>query len=499
MRKLSLGAVLAVLALAVAAQGAGGDDAKKFYNKARPLTRKIKSSKKKRDSLQEKFCILQDKMERMGSVSTLDPKAVRIAQEHEQVVQKLRKTEKKLTELRKELVEVIKDSLSADSKEIVQAALEMFCKGRGYPDAFAEHAVLEGLKGIKNENAKSFMLEELKNSRRKSARKLICDVLSGRREAPIVEALVGMLADKDWEIVTASARAIAISRAKSAVEPMLSAFERAEKKKDGGAMRGLRQALGEMTGEYLLETAGEFRKWWEGKGKQEYNENAYIKRRGLGGKGGPQSLLYGEIRSKKVVFVCDVSPNMTGRGVMPSSPTDSPDEGATGGEESKEDKKKQSRMDIMKKELTDVIEKRLPDGAMFNIISYATLPYRWQGNLTEASQRSRGQAAGFVKSMDTNPIGLANVYGALKLAFSDKDVETIYLLASSDPTVGTATEHLEVLTAVRHWNEGRNLTIHTIGLLVGKYDIDEDHTSIIQFLKDLALQNGGGYRIFEEE
>ena len=120
----------------------------------------------------------------------------------------------------------------------------------------------------------------------------------------------------------AAARALAKNRAKSAVEPMISALERATEKNDEAAIRGMRQALHEMTGEYMLDTAQDFRNWWNGRGKESYDENITARPRGLIGKGGPRSTLYGEITSKKVIFVCDVSHSMSARGKVPDNPID---------------------------------------------------------------------------------------------------------------------------------------------------------------------------------
>jgi hypothetical protein len=94
------------------------------------------------------------------------------------------------------------------------------------------------------------------------------------------------------------------------------------------------------------------------------------------------------------------------------------------------------------------------------------------------------------------PIGMTNTYGALEAAFSDKAVDTIYFLSDGNPTTGTTVNHQEILTAVRRWNQGRNVHIYTIGLLVGKYG-NEDHEKLKSFLKSLASQNGGECRVFE--
>jgi hypothetical protein len=366
--------------------------------------------------------------------------------------------------------------------------------------------------------AVDYMLEELKGSRNKNWRKLLCEALGSRKDGRIVSVLVSLLEDRDWEIVAAAAKALAVNRSRSAVEPMISAYERAEDKNDEGAARGLRQALQEMTGEYMLESARDFRNWWDGKGREEYSENATARPKGLIGKGGPRSTLYGEITSKNVIFICDVSHSMSARGRVPDQPLqpggDASGRPETGGDVAggpqdgagKEGLKlgKQgvkpgfegTRMDILKIELAHVVITMLPDDAKFNLIAYSGQVYPWKKRLTKASKSSRKAALDFVKKME--PLGRTNTHDALELAFSDSSVDTIYFLSDGAPTTGKYVYPEEILTAVRRWNRGRNVTIHTIGLIVGKY-MNEEHGRLKSFLTKLAAENGGECRIFEDK
>jgi hypothetical protein len=138
----------------------------------------------------------------------------------------------------------------------------------------------------------------------------------------------------------------------------------------------------------------------------------------------------------------------------------------------------------------------LPDDAKFNLVTYSGIVRPWKKSLSKASKSNRKAALEFVKKME--PLGMTNTYGALETAFTDKSVDTIYFLSDGYPTTGKCVQPEEILAAVRRWNAERNITIHTIGLIVGKYK-NEEHSRLKTFLQNLAGQNGGECRIFEDK
>ncbi len=515
MRKPGLAGIIAVLTLALFAQQAYADEITEFQRNVKELARKLQATRKAFAATTDKFNSLRGKLERMQANH---PDYRPLAIEHNQVLKERRQLERQLNSARSELSTKVSSFLTRNSRKAVEAVFKVFYRGSSYPDVAVEQVLLDSLRKVTNSAALDFLVSELKTSRRKNARKLICDVLADKKDERFTSALISTLEDKNWEVVIAAARALAKNRAKAAVEPLISAFERAEDKNDEAAMRGLRQALQEMTGEYMLDTARDFRNWWNGKGREGYNENETARPRGLIGKGGPRSTLYGEITSKKVIFICDVSHSMSARGKVPGEPIDktgevekNPETGGDvmGGRKSRKEREKQRlgrqgvkpgyvgrRIDILKIELAHVVISMLPDDAKFNLVTYSTEVKRWKSSLTKASKANREAALAFVKKMD--PMGMTNTYGALEAAFKDSKVDTIYFLSDGNPTTGTTIAHAEILTAVRRWSQGRNITIHSIGLLVGKYG-NEDFSKLKKFLQDLASQNGGECRIFENK
>lgn len=514
MRKLGVLGIFAVLVVVLLAQTVCADEIGDFKRKVKELSSKLKAVRDAYAQISRQFNALRGKLERMQANH---PDYRPTALEYNKTLAERQKLERQLSSSKNELHNEVTAFLSRDNRDVVEAVFKAFYRGSSYPDVTVEQALLEGLKKMRSDDALGFLVDELKTSKRKNARKLICEVLADKKDERFTQALTETLDDRDWEVVVAAARALAKNRSKSAVEPMISAFERAEDKNDEAATRGLKQALQEMTGEYMLDTARDFRNWWNGKGKEDYNENETARPRGLIGKGGPRSTLYGEITSKKVIFVCDVSHSMSARGKVPGEPIDKfggtekrPEtgDGVMGGGKSKPDKEKMRlgkqgvkpgyvgmRIDILKIELAHVVVSMLADDAKFNLVTYSTEVKRWKSGLTKASKSNREAALEFVKAM--KPMGMTNTYGALEAAFSDKSLDTIYFLSDGNPTTGTTILHAEILTAVRRWNQGRNVTIHTIGLLVGKYG-DEDHEKLKGFLQSLASQNGGECRVFED-
>ncbi len=515
MKRLCFGVILAVISIMLLAEFAHGGDPDEFQKNVKEYSKKLEAARKGFEATTKRFNELRGLLQRM---QPNDPDYRSTAIEHNKVLAERRKYETELGSAKNNLCNEIRSFLQDNNRQSVETTLKIFYKGSSYPDLAVEQELMAALKKITDGGALDYLVSELKSSKRKNLRKLICEVIADKTEKKFVDALISTLDDRNWDVVVAAARALAQNRAKAAVEPMIAAYEKAQDKNDEGAVRGLRQALQDMTGEYMLETARDFRNWWNGKGRESYNENETARPRGLMDKGGPRtSLLYGEITSKKVVFICDVSHSMSARGRVPGEPVDksrqpgddTPETGGdlTGKKGPKRDRRGLGgqgvqpgyvgmRIDILKIELAHVVISLLPEDAKFNLVTYSTEVKTWKSKLAKATKSNREAALDFVKKM--NPIGMTNTYGALEAAFSDKAVDTIYFLSDGNPTTGTTVSHDEILTAVRRWNQGRNVNIHTIGLLVGKYG-NEDSDKLKSFLKSLASQNGGECRVFEDK
>jgi len=119
-------------------------------------------------------------------------------------------------------------------------------------------------------------------------------------------------------------------RSKKAIEPMIETLGRAEKENKPAA-RGILIALQNMTGEYTLSSALDFHNWWNSKGKDSYKEEETpLSRSDAKLSGKLETVLYGSITSKRVIFICDVSGSMIARGRVPDTNKDEGKQPTTG-------------------------------------------------------------------------------------------------------------------------------------------------------------------------
>ena len=454
-----------------------------------------------------------------------------------EIYNRMREAEKKRQELERELnnarsqaIGAVRAAVSTDGEETLHKLLKMVYRGK--PDMGVEAALIDALASSGSDEVVTHLIKFLKEESNSKILCGLCQVMEIRREKRAADALIALLKNRNWDVVVAAAKALAAIRVKKAVEPMIEALQRAEDANKEGAARGIKVALQDMTGKYSLTTAADFRNWWNAKGKKTYDESAPPPPRSAasGKQKGMTSVLYGEITSKRVIFICDVSHSMSARGRVPERPAEGDSSGGdvrpTGGGMKKVGEQPKfgeggvqpgyegRRIDILKIELAFVINKLLPEDAKFNVIIFSTDVQRWHKGLTKATPRNKKSALEFVKKME--PQAMTNLYGALELAFKDRQVDTIYLLSDGNPTVGTTTNLDEILAAVRRWNKGRNVIIHTIALLVGKYGPPnpnpgrqpqpgrrpaptppaENRELLLKFLKQLAKENGGVCRVF---
>jgi hypothetical protein len=162
-----------------------------------------------------------------------------------------------------------------------------------------------------------------------------------------------------------------------------------------------------------------------------------------------------------------------------------------------------SRLEYVQRELCAAIDAQLGKKTFFNIISFSDGVTPWRKKLVEASPAERKAAKEFVKKLE--PKGETNAFDALETAFSDHTVDTIYFLTDGFPTTCSCKNQKhantnEILGEVRKWNATRHVSLHCIAFLAGdgaKFNIVEDKGMSRDFMKRLATENGGTYRVFE--
>lgn len=292
------------------------------------------------------------------------------------------------------------------------------------------------------------------------------------------------LVHEAWIVRAAAAEALAHLRAPAGVPAMIARLEVAE----GRERTDLAQRLRELTGQRMRAEAVLWARWWEG-AEASFQPAPAEAGDPLLEDAEAEGVTFFGIRtdSQRVLFVLDVSGSMNWSLVVRDNPYDDP--GKTpdlprAGE--------MSRLAAAKQDLLKALA-GLRDGAVFNLVLYASDVWTWEKGLVEMDAKAREEVKGFVERLTA--VGGTNLFGALREAFQlagtrigddwrEPPIDTIFVLTDGKPSVGTVLEPDAILSHVREWNRAAGITIHAIGLS-GAQDA--------YLLENLALQNGGKY------
>ena len=141
-------------------------------------------------------------------------------------------------------------------------------------------------------------------------------------------------------------------------------------------------------------------------------------------------------------------------------------------------------MEVAKSELIKCVG-GLDPSAFFNILIFSSGVEKWiDGSLAAANQKNRDEAKAYIEKIGAN--GGTNLYDAVKLAFEDKDVDTIIIMSDGEPTQGEETDPSVIREHVKAWNEHRGIVINTIQV-AGQF----------QVLDWLAEDSGGTHVKYE--
>jgi HEAT repeat protein len=171
------------------------------------------------------------------------------------------------------------------------------------------------------------------------------------------------------------------------------------------------------------------------------------------------------IVSRRVVFVLDTSGSMLAKFAMASK------YGATKG----------TRLSAAKAQLIGAL-RMLPDGTLFNIITFDTRGDRWKEDMVVLGDATRVESRKWVEGLRTR--GATNVFDALDKAFALKDVDTIYLLSDGRPYGGKIDDPLLLRDEIKAWNATRRIPIHAVSL-----------GGDVVLLRRLAEDSGGVFRL----
>lgn len=284
------------------------------------------------------------------------------------------------------------------------------------------------------------------------------------RTPDAIEAMYPMLMDEDNLVQLEVLMQLSNLRRKETLPALIQRLNGARGRLQGQLLVNLRLITGEDHGT----SAERWKKWWSQVGETfeipTYEEalKAEDEREVRRSESKTVSTFYGlKVVSDRICFIMDTSGSMR----------EPAEKGGGGG----------NRLNAAKKQLSGVLE-TYPEGDLFNLIFFSSDAFGWEDELVKMTDKAREDALAYVDRQ--RPDGATAIYDALKLAFEDRRIDTIYLLTDGDPMGGTIDNPQRIREEVATWNEARHVRINSIA--VGKES---------PLLKWLSEDTGGDYRV----
>jgi hypothetical protein len=288
-----------------------------------------------------------------------------------------------------------------------------------------------------------------------------------------------------WGTQSAALTGLRDLRSREAIGQLVLALERLDGRVADETMEMLRQ----MTGERFRGAAA-WAKWWADNAgsfvpltAQEYADlvaNRELEaERAAGESGRTLASFFGvELDSERLAFVIDSSGSMREPIGPRSGGGSGPGTGGGGGE--RRAPQGGTRMEVAKNELLHFLG-QLPETALVNVVRFSDGADTWSDRLKSVTQeKTFSSIRAFVERM--TPDGGTNVYGALQLAFTDPDIDTLMFLSDGAPSVGEVLDIRLIADHVRIWNANRGVRLHIVSI-----GIDQP------VLRALAEESGGSY------
>lgn len=141
----------------------------------------------------------------------------------------------------------------------------------------------------------------------------------------------------------------------------------------------------------------------------------------------------------------------------------------------------------------------LPPAARFRLLAFSAQVRGWPGEAEAPGDRTQATAA-VEALLARKPGGATNTYAALMLALEDPFApDAIVLLTDGSPyrcafRGKTYAEPEQILHEVRRVNGARGVRIHAVALRSGSGGGDDADDAAVDFLRRLAVANGGEFR-----
>jgi hypothetical protein len=362
-------------------------------------------------------------------------------------------------------------------------------------------AAMSALKQISDEEALTYIREQLLRNRKWQVRRLLAEVLGekgGEKDRQVLCDLIGK--ERKTEVIREAVKWIVKIGGTDSMEALIDVLAKLERSK-GLAWVDVRRALTSLTGADK-ESALKWSEYWRCR-KEELK--AGDKSPDTASPVAPGDVKTGlleeeikkapkffgkEILSKRFCFVIDVSGSMAEKDTY---------SGGGGGEAGGKGQPVEStRIEMVKEQLIKLIA-ALDPKTRFNIIAYSMGVSPWQKQkLVAAGSKAKKAAIEFVKRF--NPAGTTHTDRALKEAFANKEADTIVLLTDGAPThSGRYDDSSNLISSifdfVRNANKSRKVTIDTFGFesVTSKHQAQNMGQAFLDFLKRLASENNGKF------
>jgi hypothetical protein len=304
-----------------------------------------------------------------------------------------------------------------------------------------------------------------------SERMVAADVLAKSPGEKALEALIKLTEDKDEVVARLAARSLGRRGDAAAADALIALLEKTQKEHGlawEAALTALRTLAG--TDESGPWVAHDWQDFWAAKRRSEQWAGPQDKSGGDGPHTELPEFFGAKVVSRNIIFVMDLSSSML--------------QSDSGGQ----------RLARMKQELCATIDK-LDQETQFNIVGFNSKLFPWKTKLAPAADANKSSAKDFVNKMAA--IAYTNTDDALKTAFTDKSMDTIFLLSDGVPLRREHGDNISdafvqgILDWVSYTNRFRRVVIHTFGFeAIGREPGGE---RCVDFLKSLAEKNDGEF------
>lgn len=314
------------------------------------------------------------------------------------------------------------------------------------PDLFTALALAIG-ELRKGESEWRARLEEMTRDSYREVRNGALRALAAGKQKDVIPLLVEGLSHEDWSTRLTAAEGLAAIGTRECVGALClrAPSESGRLSVEMGSM------LFELTGKPYGENGRAWAGWWEKEGAnfrplsaselrkaRREEEKRKLRRTTI------SEFLGIEIESHSVVIVVDISGSM-----------DYPTEGRVAGEQGP------PRIKFAKEEILKSLDGIDPN-SLFNILAFSDRVIPWANEMRPLDGDTLELAKQYVRDLRVG--GGTNLYGAIRRAFEEPKMDTLFLVSDGEPSLGDVTDPGTIRDHVARWNAELGVRIHSIAI-----------------------------------